>query len=155
MLIPRRQHNATVLPNGSVLVIGGNRGDRGGTKGNADDVRFNDLHPGRPMHVAELRDPKSEKWTTMAPEQIGRCYHSTAVLLPDARDLSAGGGKFQLGTTANDLKDSHRDTQILSPLIYSRTGRDRRSNSSRRRPLNPSPHLMLEIPKQARLPRSV
>ena len=115
MLIPRRQHNATVLPDGSVLVTGGTRGDGGGATENAGDVRFNDLRPGRPVHVAELWNPTSKKWTTMASEQIDRCYHSTAVLLPDARVLSAGGGEFQLGETANDQNDSHRDAQIFSP----------------------------------------
>jgi galactose oxidase len=115
MTIARRQHNATVLPDGSVLVTGGTRGDGGGATKNAGDVKFNDLRPGRPVHIAELWNPNTKKWTMMASEQIDRCYHSTAVLLPDGRVLSAGGGEFQLGTEPNDPKDSHRDAQIFSP----------------------------------------
>lgn len=105
MIFPRRQHNATILPDGTVLVTGG-------TRGNGD---FNDLRPGQPVHMAELWNPKTKEWTMMASEQVDRCYHSTAVLLPDGRVLSAGGGEFQNGTEPNDDKDSHRDAQIFSP----------------------------------------
>jgi hypothetical protein len=109
MNFPRRQHNATVLPDGSVLVTGGTRGEG-----------FNDLRPGRPVHIAELWDPKTKQWTLMASEKTDRCYHSTAVLLPDGRVLSAGGGEFQVEQApkvqaANNQQDSHRDAQIFSP----------------------------------------
>ncbi|KAF2649988.1 copper radical oxidase [Lophiostoma macrostomum CBS 122681] len=115
MNFQRRQHNATVLPDGSVLVTGGTRGDGVGAAVNINDVRFNDLRPGRPVHIAELWNPKTGEWTMMASEQTDRCYHSTAVLLPDGRVLSAGGGEFQLGEAANDPQDSHRDAQFFSP----------------------------------------
>ncbi|KAE9965527.1 hypothetical protein BLS_007592 [Venturia inaequalis] len=119
MSMPRRQHNATVLPDGTVLVTGGTRGDGKGATRFAGDVEFNDLRPGRPVHMAELWNPKTQEWTRMASEQIDRCYHSTAVLLPDGRVLSAGGGEFQLGNDdpqlPNDDRDSHRDAQVFSP----------------------------------------
>ena len=92
MNFPRRQHNATILPDGTVLVTGGTRG--GGDPGTAE--AFNDLDPGQPVHIAELWDPKTGRWTELAAEKTDRCYHSTAVLLPDGRVLSAGSGEFIL-----------------------------------------------------------
>ncbi len=101
----RRQHNATILADGSVLVTGGTRG-----------TGFNDLSPGMPVHVAELWDPVTEKWTELAAEDIDRCYHGTAVLLPDATVLSAGSGEFAVGASEpNPPRESHRDAQIFHP----------------------------------------
>ena len=57
MKFPRRQHNATVLPDGTVLVTGGTRGGGGPNNG------FNDLRPGQPVHVAELWNPATGEWT--------------------------------------------------------------------------------------------
>ncbi len=74
----RRQHNATLLPDGSVLVTGGHSG-RG-----LDD-------PSQPRRETELWDPRTEAWTQLAPMGAYRGYHSVAVLLPDGRVLSAGG----------------------------------------------------------------
>ena len=116
MNFPRRQHNATILPDGTVLVTGGTRG--GGTTGTAE--AFNDLDPGQPVHIAELWDPKTGQWTMLAAEQTDRCYHSTAVLLPDGRVLSAGGGEFFLNEltpqrVANNPLDTHYDAQVFSP----------------------------------------
>jgi galactose oxidase len=78
MKFARRQHNATVLPDGTVLVVGGSR-----------HMGFNNLDPGQPVHTAELWNPKTGNWTELSAELVDRCYHSTAVLLPDGRVLSA------------------------------------------------------------------
>jgi hypothetical protein len=78
MAYPRRQCNATLLPNGKVLVTGGTSG-----KG------FNDQT--NPVLAAELWDPESETWTTLASQTGYRGYHSVALLLPDATVLIAGG----------------------------------------------------------------
>jgi galactose oxidase len=113
MRFPRRQHNATLLPDGTVVVTGGTRG------GGGRDNGFNDLRGGQPIHIAELWDPKGETgkgvWTQLAAEAVDRCYHATAVLLPDARVLSAGGGEYRPGGQENPPEDSHRDAQIFSP----------------------------------------
>lgn len=116
MNFPRRQHNATILPDGTVLVTGGTRG--GGATGTAQS--FNNLDPGQPVHIAELWDPRTGHWTMLAAEKTDRCYHSTAVLLPDGRVLSAGSGEFILneGTPQqqeNDPQDTHRDAQVFTP----------------------------------------
>jgi galactose oxidase len=100
----RRQHNATILADGSVLVTGGTRGPG-----------FNDVSPGKPVHVAELWDPVTNEWKQLAAEDVDRCYHGTAVLLPDARVLSAGSGEFMVGSEQNDPRDSHRNGQIFHP----------------------------------------
>jgi galactose oxidase len=100
----RRQHNATLLPDGNVLVTGGTSGPG-----------FNDLSPGRPVHTAELWNPATDSWTTLAAEDTDRCYHATALLLPDATVLSAGSGEFMVGASPNAPADSHRDAQIFHP----------------------------------------
>jgi len=113
MNFPRRQHNATILADGTVLVTGGTRS---GGSGAPQD--FNNLDPGQPVHVAELWQPDSGRWTQLAAEAVDRCYHSTAVLLPDATVLSAGGGEFfpvEAVKEENDPLDSHEDAQIFSP----------------------------------------
>jgi hypothetical protein len=75
MNLPRRNLNAVLLPDGKVLAVGGNQGT-----GLYDD----------PVLAAELYDPTTERWTLMAAQNAPRAYHSTAVLLPDGRVLSAG-----------------------------------------------------------------
>ena len=106
MHVPRRHHNATLLPDGTVLVTGGTRGNDG----------FNDVRPGMPIHTPELWNPKTDQWTKLADEQVDRCYHSTAVLLPDARVLTAGGGEWRPDNfNPNDPMDSHTSGQIFSP----------------------------------------
>ena len=131
---PRRQHNATVLPDGTVLVTGGTRGP--GAQGLESSPGFNDLRAGQPVHHAELWDPGDDpgpipeppagtplepvgSWTPLAAEDEDRCYHSTAVLLPDGRVLSAGGGDFRpfngVGMPANPPVDTHRTGQIFTP----------------------------------------
>lgn len=104
MRFPRRQHSATILADGCVLVTGGTAGPG-----------FNGLSPGEPVHVAELWNPATEEWTTLAAEDVDRCYHATAVLLPDATVLSAGGGEFTVDGKPNDPRDSHRNAQIFHP----------------------------------------
>jgi hypothetical protein len=104
MKFHRRQHNATLLPDGTVLVTGGSKG-----------TGFNDLG-NKAVRIPELWDPKSGTWTEMAPEAVARCYHSTAVLLPDGRVLSGGGGEYAptIGQS-NPTADTHANAQLFSP----------------------------------------
>ena len=81
MAFLRGHHNLTILPDGTVLVVGGGR--------TTDGV---DL--AQAVYEAELWSPATETWSTMARMQVPRLYHSTALLLPDGRVLVAGGGRF-------------------------------------------------------------
>jgi Domain of unknown function (DUF1929)/Kelch motif len=66
--------NTVVLPDGKVLILGGG-------------AAFKYTNP---VKVPELYDPSTQTWAPMAPQQGGRMYHATALLLPDGRVLSAG-----------------------------------------------------------------
>jgi hypothetical protein len=83
MHFPRVHANAVTLPDGKVLVVGG---------GAANKVDG-------PVTAAELYDPVSETWTVMESQVGGRMYHSTALLLPDGRVLSAGQDSGGYATT--------------------------------------------------------
>ena len=78
MAFARRHLNATLLPDGKVLVTGGTSGPG-----------FNNT--ATPVFAAEMWDPATERWTTMASAQAVRLYHSAALLLPDGRVLTTGG----------------------------------------------------------------
>jgi hypothetical protein len=82
----RRQMNATILPDGRVLATGG-----------TSAAGFNNAAGA--ILEGEIWNPSNATWTTIAPMKIPRLYHSTAVLLPDARILSAGGGEGGGGVT--------------------------------------------------------
>ncbi|KAL2044104.1 hypothetical protein ABVK25_012466 [Lepraria finkii] len=99
----RRQFNGTVLPDGTVLVTGGTRA-----------AEFNNLRDGNPVHEAELWNPVNDTWTTMAPESSDRCYHSVALLLPDGRVLSAGGGEYNEADPPNPQRNL-TDGQLFEP----------------------------------------
>jgi Domain of unknown function (DUF1929) len=102
MQFGRRNQNATVLPDQTVLVNGGN------TIGNGD---------GRMQKESELWNPSSETFRLLASESIGRPYHSVSLLLPDARVFSAGG--YDAAPFPNATKPEYRPTyknaQIFSP----------------------------------------
>ena len=97
MAYQRSFSNSVVLPNGDVLVVGGQQHPQTFTDTGAV------LSP-------ELWNPATGKFSIMAPEAIPRTYHSVAVLLPDGRVFSGGGGLCGDGCTAN-----HPDGQIFSP----------------------------------------
>lgn len=68
-----------LLPTGEVLAVNGST---------ADEV----VGPGTgfPIDEAELFDPATETWRTVATQDHDRVYHSTAVLMPDGRVLVGG-----------------------------------------------------------------
>ncbi len=76
----RRQHNLTILADGSVLATGGN----------SDGAQY--FSPTAPVMVPELWQPDTGRWTELNIIPTDRQYHSIAMLLPDGKVLSAGGG---------------------------------------------------------------
>ena len=95
MALGRSYHTLTLLPDGTVLAAGG------GSRSDGRDIA-NAVYP------AEIWNPETETWTTVASLQNGRLYHSAALLLPDGRVLMAGGG-FP-GATVNQ-----KNAEIYSP----------------------------------------
>ena len=84
---PRSHANTVLLPDGSMVEVGGGWGDKknGGENG----------APGQwaaaPFHLTtELWSPRSRTWRLGPPQREFRTYHSTAMLLPDGRVVSAG-----------------------------------------------------------------
>jgi galactose oxidase-like protein/Big-like domain-containing protein len=95
MAFARRHHNLTVLPTGEVLATGGVAG-----------TTFNDISTG--VHAAEIWNPQSGDWTTLASNAITRGYHGSSLLLPDGRVLNAGSGE---GAGA----PNERNAELYSP----------------------------------------
>ena len=100
MAFGRRQHNLTVLADGSVLATGGNSSGAG----------LVDLNAG--VYPAEQWNPATGQWRTLAAMQITRQYHSTALLLPDGRVLSSGGG---ICGTCDQVGYLAKNAEIFSP----------------------------------------
>ena len=96
----RRQHNLTVLANGTVLATGGNSSGAG----------LVDLNNG--VYPAELWNPGTGQWRTLASMQVTRQYHSTALLLPDGRVLSGGGG---ICGTCDQVGYLAKNAEVFSP----------------------------------------
>jgi hypothetical protein len=80
MIYPRYKHNLVVLPDGTVLAVGGST--------------VYSLASTVGVQAAELWNPSNQTWSLMASEHDLRMYHSTALLLPDGRVLVAGGGRL-------------------------------------------------------------
>ena len=87
--------NSVVLPNGEVVVIGGQ----------TQPLIFSDAYS---VLAAELWSPATESFVTLPPMQKPRNYHSVALLLMDGRVLSGGGG---LCACSGD----HPDAEIYTP----------------------------------------
>lgn len=79
MHVARRHLNATILPDGQVLVTGGS--SAGG---------FNSLSGA--VHEAEMWNPQTGQWTQLAANSVDRVYHSVSLLLPNATVLHGASG---------------------------------------------------------------
>lgn len=89
MSVARRHLNLTLLPDGTVLATGGTSG-------------AGHNNPTAPVFAAQLWNPATEAWTTLASATVPRLYHSSALLLPDGRVLTTGG-------------DGYTDVEVFSP----------------------------------------
>ncbi|EWG45879.1 hypothetical protein FVEG_06522 [Fusarium verticillioides 7600] len=115
MAFPRGFGNAVVLPDGTVLVTGGQRKAMVFT--NTDGIL-----------VPELYNPATNKWTQLAPHAVPRNYHSVSILLPDATVFIGGGGLCYVakigGSTAGcDKTADHADGEIFQPpYLFNKDG---------------------------------
>ncbi|KAG5984609.1 hypothetical protein E4U55_004051 [Claviceps digitariae] len=89
-------HSSVALPNGQVFITGGQ----------SFAAPFSDANP---ELTPELYDPATNTFYQQQPNSIVRVYHSVALLLPDGRVFSAGGG------LCGDCVTNHFDGQIFTP----------------------------------------
>jgi hypothetical protein len=126
MSIARSHHNATLLTSGDVLITGDAtaaaevyQSSSFSTVGSMTTIRQNcsatqllsgqvllaggiaDMVVGLPLKTAELYDPFDKTFTPTGPMNLGRCFH-TAALLDDGKVLVAGGWEaVSMGATAS------------------------------------------------------
>jgi hypothetical protein len=104
-LYGRGHANTVLLPDGSMVEVGGGRGNLDGFE--------SPLHYAEPekRHI-ELWDPDTGDWTLGPAQTESRAYHSTALLLPDGRVMSAGDdyngdpGKIDANTDTDPMEDT-------------------------------------------------
>lgn len=89
--------NSIVLPTGEVAVIGGK----------TEAVIFSDNNA---IHVAEIWNPDTGKWTVDEKMMVPRVYHSVALLAKDGTIIAAGGGLCKTKCDAN-----HADVEVFIP----------------------------------------
>ncbi len=110
MSLRRRQASLTVLADGTVLATGGQSTTGGGGLVDLANATY----------AAELWKPGTGIWTRLASATVARQYHSTALLLPDARVLTGGGGVCGVCHQVGYLR---RDTETFTPpYLYRRDG---------------------------------
>jgi hypothetical protein len=99
MLHARVYHTLTMLPDGTVLAVGGETtwGQTGSTETTGGVL------------PSEIWNPDTETWSPAAPLAATRGYHSTAVLMPDGTVLVGGSGH------ANPGYPGQNSSQIYSP----------------------------------------
>jgi hypothetical protein len=89
----RRNANSVLTADGAIITIGGNG--------------LNEYED--PRHDALRYDPATDTWAELASQAEDRGYHSTALLLPDGRIVSAGDDGPSGGGAASD------EIEIFSP----------------------------------------
>jgi hypothetical protein len=91
--------DAVLLPNRKVLALNGS------SRGHADNGA-------NPVWEAELYDPDTNTWTTMAEMSVPRLYHATALLLPDGRVMTAG---TDVLWNPDPFHEAEKRVEIFSP----------------------------------------
>ncbi|MBB5442824.1 MULTISPECIES: galactose oxidase-like domain-containing protein [unclassified Paraburkholderia] len=88
--------NSVALPDGEVVVVGGQTFAEPFSDDNA-------------VLTPEIWSPATETFTPIAAQAVPRTYHSIALLLPDGRVLSGGGG------LCGGCSTNHANVEILTP----------------------------------------
>jgi hypothetical protein len=91
MVMERTHANAIILPDGKILVTGGNQ------------VYFRE----GAATFAEVYDPDTNAWTLLPPGSYTRMYHSASILLPDATVWVAGGDTLG-GSPSSDFIEIYK-----------------------------------------------
>ncbi len=108
MSVARRQMNATLLADGTVLVTGG-----------TNATGFNTAPTSSAVLAAELWNQNNPTtWTKLASMTHYRLYHSIALLLPDGRVLSAGSG----APAATGMSDDYTAEIFSPPYLFKLDG---------------------------------
>ncbi len=81
MSAARRHLNSTILPDGQVLITGGTSG-----------AGFVNIDEGLAVRTAEVWNPATGQWTTLAANSKMRIYHSVSLLMPDGTVLHGASG---------------------------------------------------------------
>jgi hypothetical protein len=102
---PRRHLNATILPDGQVLVTGGT--SAGG---------FNTLSGA--VHAAEVWDPGTGHWTELAANAVDRAYHSVSLLLPDGTVLHGASGDANIPLTTQPYPRQPSHEIFRPPYLF-------------------------------------
>lgn len=106
MQFPRMHLNAVLLPDRTVLVVGGAR--------RREDKMQASV-------AAEVYDPATDHWTTLASASVPRLYHSIALLLPDGRIVTASGNPTQgkqVGWEPPDPNEELRLEVFSPPYLF-------------------------------------
>lgn len=106
--------NAVVLPDGTVLITGGQLTTR----------VFTDIQS---VLVPELFNPTTKTFTKLASASVPRNYHAISILLPDATVLTGGGGLcYNPNNDPNancDRSVDHANVEIFTPpYLYTSSG---------------------------------
>ncbi|KAH7030653.1 kelch domain-containing protein [Microdochium trichocladiopsis] len=101
--------NAVVLPDGQVIVTGGQK----------KSLVFTDTDS---VLIPEIWSEKTNAWAQLAPAAIPRNYHSVSLLLPDGT-VFVGGGGMCYGQKNCDRAKDHLDGEIFTPpYLFARDG---------------------------------
>jgi hypothetical protein len=110
----RAHHNTVLLPDGSMVTVGGGYGILNGDRRSGDPAVHRNI---------ELWDPATGQWRIGPAQDELRTYHSTALLLPDGRVLSAGDDGY--GGSSNDTAEIYSPPYLFRgarPTIASAPG---------------------------------
>jgi hypothetical protein len=106
---PVRYPNMVITPDDKVVITGGSTGYRG--KGNSNQL------------LCHIYDPKVNDLTRMADPEVGRNYHSEALLLPDGRLITLGSDPLYGDADNNKPGTFEKRIEIYSPPYLFQGGR--------------------------------
>jgi Domain of unknown function (DUF1929)/Kelch motif len=98
----RGHHNTVQLPDRSMVTVGGGYGILNGNRRSGDPAIHRNV---------ELYDAATGQWTLGPAQDELRTYHSTALLLPDGRVMSAGDDGY--GGSSNDTAEIYEPPYLF------------------------------------------